>query len=51
VSTEGSVSGEVTAIILLCGVEPILEASPSGSAPMNLTPWNLGSSIGDAGPQ
>lgn len=40
VSTQGAVSGEVTAITLLGGVEPILEA-PSGSE-MTLSPWSLG---------
>ncbi|MFZ3244219.1 MAG: DUF5666 domain-containing protein [Candidatus Acidiferrales bacterium] len=41
VSTEGAVSGEVTAITLLGGVEPILEA-PSGMQAMTLSPWSLG---------
>jgi Cu/Ag efflux protein CusF len=41
VSTEGAVSGEVTAITLLGGVEPILEA-PSGVQAMTLSPWSLG---------
>ena len=41
VSTEGAVSGEVTAITLLGGVEPILEA-PSGAQAMALSPWSLG---------
>lgn len=40
VSTEGAVSGEVTAITLLGGVEPILEA-PSGAQTMALSPWSL----------
>ena len=40
VSTEGAVSGEVTAITLLGGVEPILEA-PSGAQAMALSPWSL----------
>lgn len=40
VSTEGAVSGEVTAITLLGGVEPILEA-PSGAQAMTLSPWSL----------
>lgn len=40
VSTEGAVSGEVTAITLLGGVEPILEA-PSGVQAMTLSPWSL----------
>lgn len=41
VSTEGAVSGQVTAITLLGGVEPILEA-PSGAQAMTLSPWSLG---------
>ena len=41
VSTEGAVPGEVTAITLLGGVEPILEA-PSGAQAMTLSPWSLG---------
>lgn len=41
VSTEGAVPGEVTAITLLGGVEPIL-AAPSGAQAMTLSPWNLG---------
>ncbi len=41
VSTEGAVSGEVTAITLLGGVEPIL-AAPSGAQAMALSPWSLG---------
>jgi hypothetical protein len=40
VSTDGSDSGEVTAITLLAGVEPILTASPNRS--MLLSPWSLG---------
>lgn len=41
VSTEGAVPGQVTAITLLGGVEPILEA-PSGAQAMALSPWSLG---------
>ena len=41
VSTEGSDSGAVTAITLLAGVEPILQASPAGQM-MTLSPWSLG---------
>jgi hypothetical protein len=44
VSTEGSVPGEVTAITILGGVEPLLTASPGGGQAMTLSPWNLGSS-------
>jgi hypothetical protein len=42
VSTEGTASGGVTAITLLGGVEPILQASPSGSQGMTLSPWTIG---------
>lgn len=41
VSTDGSESGEVTAITLLAGVEPILTASPNRNS-MMLWPWSLG---------
>jgi len=41
VSTEGSKSGEVTAITMLGGVEPILEAAPKGQQAMTLSPWTL----------
>jgi hypothetical protein len=43
VSTVGSNSGAETAITLLAGVEPILQASPAGQL-MMLTPWSLGGS-------
>jgi len=39
VSTEGAKTGAVTAITLVAGVEPILEA-PGGA--MTLSPWSLG---------
>jgi hypothetical protein len=54
VSTQGSTSGEVTAITLLAGVEPILEAPGGG---MQLSPWSLGGApstgddTGSGGPQ
>ena len=50
VSTEGTTSGGVTAITLLSGVEPILQA-PSGQT-MTLPPWNLGGGedAGEANP-
>jgi hypothetical protein len=48
VSTEGTSSGGVTAIMLVGGVEPILQASPSGQS-MTLSPWNLGGGGEDAG--
>ncbi|HXW57534.1 MAG TPA: DUF5666 domain-containing protein [Candidatus Cybelea sp.] len=45
VSTEGSASGAATAITLVAGVEPILQASPGGQM-MTLSPWSLGASSG-----
>jgi len=47
-TTEGS-AGTGSVITLLTGVEPILQAAPSGSAASILTPWSLGSPAGDAG--
>lgn len=47
-STEGAISAEVTAIIVLAGVEPILAAQPKGSEQMVLGPWNM--SAGEGGP-
>jgi hypothetical protein len=41
-ATEGTPSSPHTAITLLSGVEPILQAAPGGSSAMMLTPWNLG---------
>jgi hypothetical protein len=52
VATEGSASSAPTAITLVSGVEPILQAAPSGSQAMMLAPWNLGGAPGgDAGSQ
>jgi Domain of unknown function (DUF5666) len=48
VSTAGTASGGVTAITLLSGVEPILEASPKGGQGMVLSPWTLNSSAAEA---
>jgi uncharacterized membrane protein len=48
VSTEGGASGEVTAITLLAGVEPILTAAPSASQALMLSPWSLSSSSVEA---
>jgi hypothetical protein len=45
VTTEGTEGGAVTAIILLAGVEPILQGSPKGGASI-LTPWSLGGAPG-----
>jgi hypothetical protein len=48
VATPGTQDGGVTAITLLAGVEPILEASPKGGQSI-LSPWSLSSPGGDAG--
>ena len=45
VATEGS-SSSSTAITLLSGVEPILQAAPSAGQAMMLTPWSLGGAPG-----
>lgn len=50
VATEGSGSGGGTAITLLSGVEPILQAAPTSQA-MMLTPWSLGGAPGGEGMQ
>ena len=47
-STEGAKLGDVTAITLLAGVEPILASQPKGSDQMVLGPWNM--SGGEGGP-
>ena len=41
VATEGGSNGVSTAITLLAGVEPILEASPKNSSSTLLSPWSL----------
>ena len=52
VATQETTGGDVTAITLLGGVEPILTASPNGmSAAALFSGWNLGAPGGDAGPQ
>jgi Domain of unknown function (DUF5666) len=48
VSTEGTVSGSATVITLVAGVEPIMQASPSGGQAMMLPPWSLDAPAGDA---
>lgn len=48
-SQENPADNDVTAVTLLSGVEPILAASPTGSAAMNLSPWNVGGGTPDAG--
>jgi len=54
VATGGSAAGEVTAITVLGGVEPLLTASPRGSQAFTLSPWTLGGAAvtegGDANP-
>jgi Domain of unknown function (DUF5666) len=45
VTTEGTDGGAVTAITLLAGVEPILQASPKGQSSI-LSPWSLGAAPG-----
>jgi hypothetical protein len=51
-ATQGSTGGASTAITLLSGVEPILQAAPNASQAMMLTPWSLGGAPGgDAGSQ
>jgi len=46
VATEGGSGGIPTAITLLGGVEPILQASPGSNASTILSPWSLGSQAG-----
>jgi Domain of unknown function (DUF5666) len=46
VATEAGPGGMPTAITLLGGVEPILQASPSSNASTILSPWSLGSTAG-----
>jgi hypothetical protein len=48
VTTQGTSPNEGTAITLLTGVEPILQAAPNGSQAMMLSPWSLGGPSGDA---
>jgi hypothetical protein len=48
VSTEGS-AGAGTAIQLVSGVEPILQAAPNAGQAMMLAPWSLGGPSSDAG--
>jgi len=46
VATEGGANGVSTAITLLGGVEPILEASPKSNPSTILSPWSLSSGAG-----
>jgi TusA-related sulfurtransferase len=50
VSTEGAKSSEVTAIVVLAGVEPILATQPKGSSHVVLGPWNMGMREGEGTP-
>ncbi|MHB8502024.1 MAG: DUF5666 domain-containing protein [Candidatus Acidiferrales bacterium] len=51
VTTEGTAESDATAITLLAGVEPILEASPKGGASSILTPWTMSDApAGDTNP-
>ncbi|HEY6337149.1 MAG TPA: hypothetical protein VIW68_01520 [Candidatus Sulfotelmatobacter sp.] len=45
-TTEGNSSNPSTVITLVAGVEPILQAAPSGSQAMMLAPWSLGGAPG-----
>jgi hypothetical protein len=42
VATQGDSAAGITAVTLLGGVEPILQASPKGAQDMILSPWSLG---------
>ena len=48
VATTDHDASKTTAITVLGGVEPILQASPQGQATSILTPWSLNSGGGDA---
>jgi hypothetical protein len=45
-ATQGSPTSAGTAIMLLSGVEPILQAAPNATQAMMLTPWTLGGAPG-----
>jgi len=47
-STEGT-AGVGTAITLVSGVEPILQAAPGASSAAMLSPWSMSAPSGDAG--
>ena len=48
VGTGNGESGDVTAITLLGGVEPLLRAGPRGSQSFTLSPWTIGGNTGEA---
>ncbi len=50
-TTEGQTPGTATAITLLAGVEPLLQASPSASQSVLSASWNLGGGAAAAGGQ
>jgi hypothetical protein len=49
VATEGTASGQATAITVLGGVEPILAAAPASTPAMTLSPWSLGGAPAEDG--
>src|ERR1700721_482581 len=49
VATEGTTTGQATAIMVLGGVEPILAATPTGGPALTLSPWSLGGAPAVAG--
>jgi hypothetical protein len=49
-STEGAKPSELTAILVLGGVEPILAARPKGSDQVVIGPWGLGKGGGEDAP-
>ena len=49
VATEGTTTGQATAITVIGGVEPILAATPTGGQAMTLSPWSLGGAPAGAG--
>jgi hypothetical protein len=49
VATEGQTPGSATGITVVAGVEPMLQASTSGSQAMLSSAWNLGGGGGEGG--
>ena len=49
VATEGQTPGSATGITVVAGVEPMLQASTSGSQAMFSSAWNLGGGGGEGG--
>jgi hypothetical protein len=49
-STQGAKPSEVTAILVLAGVEPILAGRPKGSGQVVIGPWSLGKGAGEDAP-